>query len=148
MVQGGVGMCETHTRSVEKTVNITERIVSTEFGSYVERSNYGYVVHTGYNHISAYEDPSDRLGEWLECPACKLTPKVWTFDNGRQTACGCWNNTYDHFTVKAESITSVYTRTSSSVEYDSDALRKHWNEYCQSGIVPCNHEMLRAEGKW
>jgi len=124
-----------------------KRTVVTEFGEYVEYSNHGYVVHGSHFCIDAYQYVAADQ-EWLFCPACNLKPKVWCFDNGRSTACGCWNDRYDIFSIKDESIMSVYTRTGGTSEYDGDGLRKNWNKYCESGIVPCSHEMLRAEGKW
>lgn len=87
-------------------------------------------VHDYYKCIDAYLDCA---GDWSNCPVCKLKPKVWEFNNGRSTACGCWKNKYDHFSIRAESITSVYHRTGSTEEYDSDSLRKNWNHWCETG---------------
>ena len=73
--------------------------------------------------------------EWDDCPRCGLKPKVWIFNNGRSTGCGCHNSKYDHFSVDAESIVSVYVRTGGTVEYNSDDLHKNWNHYCRTGEV-------------
>ena len=77
-----------------------------------------------------YNDPTDSE-EWRKCPKCRLRPKIWVFNNGEQTACGCGNNMYDHFYIKAEPILAVYRRCNGDIsEYDSDELRKKWNTYC------------------
>lgn len=125
-----------------------EKLVESEFGSYKQKLNHGYPVHTSYFCIDAYEEKRTyRL--WENCPCCGLKPRVWTFDNGRSTACGCWENRYDHFSVKAESIMSVYSRCAGNVsEFNSDQLRLNWNEYCDTMVSPCNHSDLRFEGKW
>ena len=91
-----------------------------------------YEVHGFHFTIDAYTTPN---GEWSECPRCGLRPKVWVFDNGRSTACGCWNSRYDHFTIHAESIVSVYKRTGSTIDYDHDGLRAAWNHWCATGEV-------------
>lgn len=81
---------------------------------------------------------------WNVCPVCGLKPKVWEFDNGRQTGCGCHNSKYDHRVVTAESIMSVISRCNGSAkEYDSDELRKNWNYFCETG-----EEIKLSEGKW
>lgn len=127
-------------------------IVQTEFGNYPQKMNHGYRVNHSYYCIDVYVFPEEdnlvEKGEWISCPCCNLKPKVWIFDNGRQTACGCGNNDYEHFAVHAESIMSVYKRTKSTAEYDSDQLRKNWNEYCMTMINPCSHADLRFEEKW
>jgi len=78
-----------------------------------------------------------------------LKPKIWQYNNGCETVCGCWNDRYDHFSVKAESIMSVHIRCNGNLsEYSSDQLRLSWNEYCARMISPCNHWDLWVEGKW
>jgi hypothetical protein len=94
----------------------------------------GFEPHTFYFCIDAYKG----VGEgWENCPCCGLQPKEWVFDNGRSTACGCWESRYDHFSIHAESIMSVHKRTEGKnmTEYDSDALRKNWNHWCETGEV-------------
>lgn len=126
---------------------ITKTIV-TEFGSYEQKYNHGYEVHTDYFCIDAYETP-ENIDDWMNCPCCGLKPKTWVFDNGRSTACGCWENRYDIFSVRVESIMSVHIRCNGNLqEYSSDQLRLNWNEYCTTMINPCNHADLRFEGKW
>lgn len=103
-----------------------------------------YPPHSWINCISAYVEP-DKDKEWHSCPKCGFRPKVWTFDNGRSTACGCWATTYDHFSVCAESIMSVHVRNNGIVEeYDTDGLRKNWNHWCETG------ELLftSGNGRW
>ena len=113
-----------------------------------------YPVWNSHNCIDDYVDPADsfihenRADEWLPCPRCGLEPKVWTFDNGRSTACGCHESKYDHFSVRAESIMSVHTRNGGNVsEYDSDQLRKEWNKYCR-GEEYMTHDKLIEQDKW
>ncbi|QDP59320.1 MAG: hypothetical protein Tp136SUR676911_59 [Prokaryotic dsDNA virus sp.] len=127
------------------------QIVTSELGRFTVHFNHGHKVSTWSKEpicIDAYSYP-ENIDEWLPCPCCGLKPKAWEYDNGRQTACGCGNNKYDHFAVFAESIMSVHIRCGGSLaEYDSDLLRKNWNEYCQTMINPCSHGDLRQEGKW
>ena len=93
-----------------------------------------YESHSFHGCLDFYKEPE---GEWNKCPKCGLKPKAWQFDNGRFTACGCWNSEYDHFSVRAESVMSVYKRTNGKKmnEYDSDGLRKNWNHYCETGDI-------------
>jgi hypothetical protein len=84
--------------------------------------------------IDDYKDVKEPE-KWSKCLKCNLIPKIWEFDNGRQTACGCWKSKYDHFTIYAESICSVYSRTKSTMEYDSNGLKNNWNHYCQTGEI-------------
>lgn len=122
--------------------------VTTELGTYVVKYNHGFPVHSDYFCIDAYQ-PVPEHEFWEKCPCCGLQPKVWRFDNGRSTACGCWNDRYDIFSVRAESIMSVYTRCSGNLaEYSSDQLRLNWDEYCSTMINPCNHADLRLLGRW
>lgn len=91
-----------------------------------------YTIHTSINCIDSFETPE---GEWNCCPNCGLLPKVWEFDNGRSTACGCWNSMYDHFSIEAECIMSVYKHNNNAIDYDSDGLRKNWNHWCETGEI-------------
>lgn len=111
--------------------------------------NHGQRVNKGiYYCTDAYEDTPENES-WEACPCCNLPPKIWEFNNGRSTACGCGNDQYDHFSVRAESIMSVHIRNNgSTTDYDCDHLRKNWNEYCATMINPCNHYDLRSEEKW
>lgn len=125
-----------------------EFVEQSEFGSLRILENHGHRVHDFIYCIQAYEDVSDDK-YWAECPCCGLKPKIWVFNNGRSTACGCWNSQYDTFSVCAESIMSVHIRCDGYVkEYDSDALRKNWNEYCATMVNPCSHGDLYLESKW
>lgn len=105
-----------------------------------------YTPHNYHNCIDAYKNPE---GEWLKCPCCGLYPKVWEFDNGRSTACGCWEDQYRHFSIHAESINSVHKRTGGTnmLEYDSGALRKNWNTWCETGKIVFEHTGKRDDGK-
>lgn len=107
----------------------------------------GYPAHNWHYCIDAYKDPE---GEWEKCPCCRLSPKTWTFDNGRSTACGCWESKYDHFSINAESIMSVHKRTDGKkmTEYDGDELRKNWNHWCKTGEILFNHASKRDDGRW
>ena len=89
-------------------------------------------THNWINAIDDFKYPSKGKGKWKACPRCDLKPKIWIYDNGRTTACGCWNSIYDHFSVEAESIMSVHRRTEGKRmdKYDTDELRKNWNKYC------------------
>ena len=108
--------------------------------------NHGYNVFNSYICISAYKPHGEGL--WALCPHCNLEPKVWIYDNGKGTACGCGNNEYDHFSVMAESIMSVYRRCGGKTgQYNSDQLRLNWNEYCATMINPCSHGDLYFEEK-
>jgi hypothetical protein len=113
-----------------------------------ENSN---VFDTGYPHHSIYfccnfYKKTDET--WDKCPNCGLRPKKWTFDNGRSTGCGCGNNDYDHFSIFAESIMSVYKRTGEIGKYDSDELRKNWNHWCRTGETLFAHAGKRIDGRW
>lgn len=98
-----------------------------------------YTANNFYYCIENYVVPT---GEWNRCPRCGLRPKVWIYDNGESTACGCWETMYDHFSIYAESIMSVYRRTHGNrmIEYDDDALRKNWNHFCETGEVFFEYE--------
>lgn len=102
-----------------------------------------YPAHKFHNCIDSYKDP---IGEWAACPNCGLKPKVWEFDNGRFTACGCWKSLYDQFSVRAESIMSVHARTGGKQmdQYDHDGLRKNWNHWCLNGYMFFSAEY----GRW
>lgn len=119
-----------------------------EYGPYIQKVNHGYVVHYDYFCIDDYQDvPEDR--HWSECPCCGLKPKIWEYDNGRSTACACYNSRCDHFSVHAESIMSVHTRCNGNIsEYNSDQLRLNWNEYCATMVCTLNHSDLRMLDRW
>jgi len=103
----------------------------------LEAIDFGIVQSFSYDFVDLdfYKVPE---GDWHECPFCGQTPKVWSFDNGRETCCGCLLvefNRYHHFAISAESIMSVYKRTGRTAEYDSDALRKNWNHWVETGEI-------------
>lgn len=103
-----------------------------------------YTPHSYHYCTDSYKEP-DSKEEWLPCPKCKLTPKVWVFDNGEHSACGCWESKYEHFDVQAdETIGQVVSRTGGFVEYDADAHRRKWNAYCQAASV--NTTQLTSKG--
>ena len=125
-----------------------ETVVQTEFGTYTKKTNHGYTVHTDYFCIDDYTDVPE-YENWENCPCCGLQPKTWRFDNGLSTACGCWEDRYNIFSVKSESIMSVHTRCAGNLtEYNSDQLRLNWNTYCAKMINPCSHADLRLIGRW
>lgn len=84
-----------------------------------------------YCCADAYK-PVDNPSEWLACPECGLKPLIWEFDNGRYTACGCGEDLYNHFTIRAESINSYLCRARSTNWYDEyeTELQDNWNTYC------------------
>jgi len=107
-----------------------------------------YAYHSDYNLVKDYIYP-DNFTEWLSCPVCGLKPKIWTYDNGRSTGCGCHNIRYDHFSIFAESIMSHVSRNKgSAAEYDSDALQKNWNTWVNTGRIMCDMEKLKKKGRW
>lgn len=125
-----------------------DKWVDSEFGRYKITENCGHRVNYSYMCTDAYSGVPDEE-EWLTCPYCNLKPKVWRFNNGRGTACGCGNSRYDHFSICAESIMSVHTRCNGNTSvYDPDELRKNWNDYCITEVPTVMHEDLRLEGKW
>jgi hypothetical protein len=83
-----------------------------------------------YKAIGAYVDPPDQ-DQWLECPVCGLRPRVWTYNNGMETACGCGESKYKHLSIFAESIMEVYQRTGKTAEFNRDDLRQNWNVYVE-----------------
>ena len=109
----------------------------------IKESVKRYIEGDGhYWCIGAYEKV-DNPTEWEPCPNCGLIPKVWIYDNGRSTACGCGKSPYDHFSIEAEDIMSVVKRSpngQSLVEYDRDALRKNWNHWVRTGEILYNRE--------
>lgn len=103
-----------------------------------------------YKAINAYkkvENPED----WECCPKCELIPKVWEFDNGRSTACGCGESKYNHHSIHAESIRSVMENShngTSMEEYNLDELRKNWNHWCNTGEVLFKAQPHRMDKRW
>ena len=95
-------------------------------------NNYPVGMHPPIND---YKYPED-IEEWKHCPKCGFQPRVWEFDNGRSTFCGCSNSTYDHFSVRATPIGDIVRKTRGSlVGYDSDELKKNWNKYCDNNLT-------------
>ncbi len=93
----------------------------------------------------------DNPENWKHCPNCGLIPRVWVFDNGRCTGCGCGQDKYHHFYICAESIMSHIKHSrngKSTIGYDSDALRKNWNHYCETGEILFRHASERTDGRW
>ena len=105
-----------------------------------------YSIHRFYNCIDSYKEPE---GKWLQCRNCGLTPKVWLFDNGRGTACGCWNNKYQHWSIHAESaLSSTENRDNPESSYHPDDLRQNWNHWCETGEILFEHASKRNDGRW
>lgn len=103
-----------------------------------------------YLCIDAYEFP-DKEYDWTPCPNCGLRPKIWKFDNGRSTACGCGESKYNHHSIHAECIMSVIKRSDngkSCTEYNSDELRENWNHWCLTGEIIFEHASKRIDGRW
>ena len=109
-------------------------------------NNKGHDCHTFHHCTDDYITPQ---GEWHMCPFCGLRPMVWEFDRGRFTACCCWTNKYDHFSVRAESIMSVLKRTGgTTIGYDSDGLRKNWNHWCETGELIFEPSQSCDDSRW
>jgi hypothetical protein len=112
---------------------------------HIQYSSYSWI-----ECIDSYKSPDDGK-YWAKCIKCEQVPKVWEFDNGRYTACGCWESKYRHWSVCAESIGSVYTRIKKGEDtnYDFDGLRKNWNCYNESGeIIFDRSNGGREDGRW
>ncbi len=100
-------------------------------------TNAGYTagIEHFYVCISAYKEV-ERPNEWSKCPNCGLIPKIWRFDNGVSTACGCGKNAYDHFSIYAESVMSWNKRHDGNMlDYNSDELKDNWNHWCKTGEI-------------
>ena len=94
-----------------------------------------YMPCYDYDLISDYVFP-ENIEDWNLCPRCNSKPKQWVFDNGSHASCKCGNSKYDHLTVSVESIGSHVRKNNGSMEfYDSDALRKAWNAYCDEAAT-------------
>jgi hypothetical protein len=105
--------------------------------------------YPAHNFHYCIDDYNPTFGYWIKCPNCGLRPRIWIYDNGRSTACGCWENKYDHFSIHAESIMSVVKRTSGSIaEYNQSDLMKNWNHWCKTGEELFKHAMYRDDGRW
>ena len=100
-----------------------------------------------YNCIDAYKPVKDPE-QWDTCPNCSLKPRVWLFNNGESTACGCGKNRYDHFSIHSESILSIHSRTGNTAEFDPDTLKNNWNEWCRTGKINFEHAGKREDGRW
>ena len=103
-----------------------------------------------YKAIDAYQKV-ENPEEWLPCPNCGLIPKIWEFDNGRSTACGCGKNKYDHFSIHAESIMSVVSRSKTGGDvsgYDKNELRKNWNHWVKTGEILFDPKEQLKKGRW
>lgn len=88
-----------------------------------------------YKAISAYRFP-DNWFNYLPCPNCGLRPLVWEFNNGRSTACGCGENEYKHFSIKAESIMSYISRNGgSALGFKQSNLMDNWNHWVKTGEI-------------
>lgn len=103
-----------------------------------------------YYAINAYKKV-EKPNEWKCCPKCNLIPKIWIYDNGRSTACGCGESRYRHHSIHAESIMSVMKNShngKSCVDYNDDDLRKNWNHWCDTGEVMFKNSSERNDGRW
>lgn len=120
--------------------------------NYFQQNNYVYTY--GYDLINRYKTIEDHFDDsewwskygvvipkydkvWLKCPKCQALPKLWIFDSGSYASCKCHNNTYQNMTISSEDVCSVFIRCKGNVtEYDSDNLRKVWNNYTlQFGLL-------------
>lgn len=88
--------------------------------------------------------PKD-LDKWLECPNCGLKPKVWEFNNGRLTNCGCGRNEYDSFEIEAQNV-GYYIRTTKGFRgYEKDELLNNWNHWVRTGDKKKIHTFTKKE---
>ena len=97
-----------------------------------------------------YEDV-DSPADWHDCPKCGLKPRIWVYDNGRHTACGCGVSMYDHFSIRAESIASSMQHSHngrSMADHDSDGLRNNWNHWCETGEIIFPQNSYSINGRW
>jgi len=106
-----------------------------------------YKYKSGYDLIDSYVIPKN-TEEWLNCPRCGLKPKVWEFDNGSSTGCGCHNSKYDHLSIHAECIGSVLRRTGGFAEFNDNELRDNWNHWVVTGEELFLHAGLRKDNKY
>jgi len=82
-----------------------------------------------YMSFTFYKEPENK-DKWLECPECELKPRVWEYDNGRSAHCVCGEDCYTHkHEVRAKPIMEFVKKTGGFNGYDSDELRKKWNNY-------------------
>lgn len=76
----------------------------------------------------------DKPHIWSPCKNCGLIPLIQVYDNCRCTGCGCGEDKYNHFTIRAESINSYSNRNGGSLSgYNSDELRMNWNLWVRNG---------------
>ena len=99
-----------------------------------------YEIDIGYPPTNIYQcDRSVYIrpqnGLWLNCRRCGLSPLIWTFDNGRFTACGCGFSIYNHLSIQAESVSASRRQTGDLRTYDPDRLRVNWNHWVQTSEV-------------
>ena len=93
----------------------------------------------------------DNPQKWELCDICELIPKIWQYDNGRRTACGCGVDIYSHFSISAESVMSVIKRSengTSVVEYDVNSLRDNWNNWVKYREDLFQNKTTRKDGRW
>ena len=114
--------------------------------------DYGIIqiLDCSFVDFDFYKYPDD-VDEWLECPFCHCKPKVWEYDNGRFTACGCLKREwckYDHFLIQAESIMSILKRTRKTEEYDRKGLKKNWNHFCETGEISFTTTFGKDGSRW
>ena len=107
------------------------------------RNNYRVVC------IDDYKDPPEKE-EWDSCPRCGLRPKIWEFNNGSSTACGCGESRYDHWAIYSESIGSRLERNAKRTDSKLEgSLRNNWNHYCRTGEVLFEKPRGgRKDGRW
>ena len=100
---------------------------------------------SSYVLIDSYKFP-DNIEEWRTCPNCGLKPKIWIFDNGASTGCGCGKTKYDHFSINTESINSRLCRGAELVSTE-EVLKKNWNTWCETGKILFELD-YQKDGRW
>lgn len=112
------------------------------------KEHLDYPIWSWIECIDAYVVPHDQE-DYLPCCRCKLKPKIWVFDNGRYTACGCWESQYRHWSICAESISSFYKANKTTEGYSQNDLKNNWNHYQLTGEILFDRPKGgREDGRW
>ena len=120
-----------------------------------ERMQQVYRYNTGqddwrYTLIDSYKKVDNPQG-WKLCPDCQMIPKIWEFNNGRSTGCGCGESRYTHLSIHAESVMSVISNSDtgkSAIDYDIYALQNNWNHWTVTGEEKFLHGSQRNDNRW
>lgn len=92
----------------------------------------GYFRTYSYPNFDFYVEPED--GPWTPCPVCELPPRVWRFDNGQFTVCGCRSDWSDYACrhISAPSIMTYARQNNGNMtNWDRNSLRYSWDAWCR-----------------